>query len=329
MTSAWPDGALHSAIARCLRPIRSSRVVRSCAWAGSSAFVVALTGCGSGSAAPAAVSSTPTIAPPSPQALEAVTRAASTTQAQTASVSLRLEAAKVFGAASQPVTGSGAFDFRTGTGQAVLNQPSGAETVIFEPASVFVRQPSTGGSPGASALPRGKTWISAGLTESPTLRTNFPQFVVQAEGTNPVFLLDQVAWGAVSAAPLGRDTVAGGPAQGYLVEVDLTRAAAGAAGPPGAAFARAIGYEVTALGSTSASTASLVEMRVWVDGGGRVVRIQASPPGSGVGVTTVDMTAFGGAVRVSAPPTSRVADIVSLAPGGERENNGGGDSDGA
>jgi hypothetical protein len=84
-----------------------------------------------------------------------------------------------------------------------------------------------------------------------------------------------------------------------------------------------------AVGTTSAVSGSLVEMRVWIDGGGRVVRLQASPPGSGVGVTTMELTAFGGAVHVSAPPSSRVADIASLAPGGERENNGGGDSDGA
>jgi hypothetical protein len=258
-----------------------------------------------------------------------VRSAALSTQAQTASVSIRLEAAQVFGVAAQPVTGSGVFDFRTGAGKAVLNQPSGAETVIFEPASVFVRQPSAGAGAGASALPRGKTWISAGLTESPSIRTNFPQFVVQAEGTNPVFLLDQIVWGAVSAAPLGRSTVAGAPAEGYLAGVDLGRAATGASGPAGAAFARAIGYELTALGATSSQSSTPVGVRVWIDTAGRVVRLQASPPGSGVGVTTMDLSGFGAVAHVSAPPSSKVADIVTLSPGGERENNGGGDSDGA
>jgi hypothetical protein len=138
-----------------------------------------------------------------------------------------------------------------------------------------------------------------------------------------------VAWGAVSAAPLGRSAVAGEATEGDLVEVDLTRAAAAASGPPGAAFSRAIGYELTALGAPDAQAPARVAVRVWIDDRGRVTRLQASPPGSGVGVTIMELTAFGGTVRVSAPPSSRIADIVSLSPGGERENSGGGDADGA
>lgn len=330
MTCAGLNGALHRAIACSRSPTLSrSRAVVVAAWSGLSVLAVILTGCASGRIASATPSPTPTVAPPSARALEVVRGAASSTQGQTASVTMRLEAASVFGVAPQPVTGTGQFDFHSGSGSAVLHQSSGAETVIFEPASVFVRQPPAGANAGAGALPRGKTWISAGLTESPSLRTNFPQFVVQAEGVNPVFLLDQVAWGAVSAAPLGPRVVAGKPADGYLVEVDLSRAATGASGPAGAALSRAIGYELAALGTPGARAAGQVEMRVWVDDHGRVARLQASPPGSGVGVTTMDMTAFGATVRVSAPPSSRVADIASLAPGGERENNGGGDSDGA
>jgi hypothetical protein len=272
----------------------------------------------------------PTIAPASSAALAAVKSAAARTQVLTASVSLDLEAAKVFGAATAPVTGVGVFDFRSGRGRAVLKQATGPETVIFEPASVFVRQPSTTANAGASGLPKGKTWISAGLTESPALTTNFPQFVVQAEGTNPVFLLAQVTWGAVSAAPLGRAAVNGAPADGYLLSVDLARAAAGATGPAGPAFARAIGYELTALGSGASATATQLEpVRVWVDADGRVVQLRASPPGSGVGVTTVVLSSFGASLHVSPPPSSQIADIAYLSPGGERENNGGGDSDGA
>jgi hypothetical protein len=38
---------------------------------------------------------------------------------------------------------------------------------------------------------------------------------------------------------------------------------------------------------------------------------------------------FGTPVHVSAPSRTVVADIASLSPGGERENTGGGDADGA
>jgi hypothetical protein len=120
------------------------------------------------------------------------------------------------------------------------------------------------------------------------------------------------------------------------VGVDLVRAAStaagplGTAGPSGAAFARAIGYELTAAGVAGALPARQIEkVRVWIDGSGRMVQLQASPPGSGVGVTTMAFSSFGVSVRVSIPPSAQVADVASLTPGGERENNGGGDSDGA
>jgi len=267
-----------------------------------------------------------TIAPPSASALGTVSAASARSFAQSASISLDLAAAKVFGSAPQPVTGSGSFDFASGSGSAQLRQPGGTETVVFLPASVFVKQPSTA----AAALPRGKVWISAGLTEYPAISTNFPQFVLQAEGVNPVFLLAQVTWGATSAAPLGTRQVDGGEAQGFQVQVDLSTAAARATGPTAAAFSTAIAYELQALGANAPGTQiQFQSMRVWVDSAERVVELEASPPGSGIGTTTMTVKSFGTPVHVSMPPQRLIVDISSLTPGGERENNGGGDSDGA
>jgi len=285
-----------------------------------------MTSCGPAAVVTPAPSPTPTVAPASAQALQAVSSASRRTLSATAAVSLDLVAAKVLGASTAPVLGSGVFDFAAGRGRAVLSQPGGSETVVFEPSSVFVRQPTA-----VNVLPRGKTWISADLNEAEKLNTNFPQFVVQAEGVNPGFLLDQVAFGAVSAAPLARRVVDGSPASGYLVGVDLSRAGTtGGHGPASAAYGRAIGYEVAALdGGGPTSSPPIQEFRVWIDGSLHVVLLQASPPGSGVGVTTVSFSSFGAPVQIRVPPRSQTANVASLTPGGERENNGGGDADGA
>jgi hypothetical protein len=66
----------------------------------------------------------------------------------------------------------------------------------------------------------------------------------------------------------------------------------------------------------------------WVDRQGRVVQMQARLPGIGEGTELLAISYFGSAVQVTAPPPARVIDITSLTPSGERENRGGGDSDG-
>jgi hypothetical protein len=300
-------------------------------WFGALLWLSAASACGGGAGGGGgstfpAPSPSPPIAAPSPAALQTVQRAAVRSNSETAAVSLQLAAARVFGAAPRPVTGTGAFDFPEESGRDQLQQPGGTETVLFLPASVFVRQPAAA----TSALPPGKVWISAGLTEYPVLSTNFPQFVLQVEGVNPSFLLGEVAWGAASAAPLGSRLVGTTKTEGYLVQVDLSSAASNAAGPAAASFSRAIGYELQAEGESAQNGANASQtIRVWVDTAGRVVQLQASPPGSGVGTTTVTITSFGVPVHVSEPPKRRIVDIAKLTPGGERENNGGGDSDGA
>ena len=284
------------------------------------ALTVATTGCGRTTSAPPATGA-PAVGSATPADRSAASEAASHTLAYTASVSMDLDAAQVFGSSPTRVRGSGLFDLAGGRGQAQVQQPAGAETVVFLPAVVYVHEPPSV----AGVLPPGKTWMLAPLTQSETVATNFPQFVLQVEDLNPALLLGEVAWGAVSAAPLApRPGV-----HGYLVVVDLARASARAAGPAAVAFARAMQFEETDLGGGPGSTAPPVEVREWVDASGRVVQIQASPPGSGVGTTTFGLSAFGTGVVVTPPAMSEVVDIAALTPAGERENNGRGDSDGA
>jgi hypothetical protein len=63
-----------------------------------------------------------------------------------------------------------------------------------------------------------------------------------------------------------------------------------------------------------------IRVRVWVAPSGRVVRVQSSPPGSGVGEITETYSRFGSQVSVAPPPASQIVDIATLNPGGEQEN---------
>jgi hypothetical protein len=142
-------------------------------------------------------------------------------------------------------------------------------------------------------------------------------------------LLEQVALGAVSAVSLGQHQVAGAPATEYLVEVDLRRAAS-TAGATIPGLQRAIDYELVAgAGNSTKGGPVRQKIRVWVEAGGRAVQLQASPPGSGIGTTTLTVDGFGKGFRATTPPRGDVVDIATLTPGGERELIGGIDSDAA
>jgi hypothetical protein len=285
-----------------------------------------------GSCAPRSASTVPTpdqrapIGPATPQALRTVATAIGGTLGTTVAVSYDLIGAQVFGPASETVSGRGTFDLRRGVGKAQLSQASGTQLLDLTPTVVFTRVPS--GS--AAALPRGKSWMSATLDGSESLATNFPQFVIQVEGFNPLLYLDEVAWGAVSAAPLGSEVIKGVPARGYLVTVSLPAALGKSKGPSATSMSVAIRSELTSLGVSRGRAADqTVRLRLWIDRSGRVVTIQASPPGTGVGTTTMVLAPSGSTVKVVPPGLSKVVDIASLTPLGEQENNGKGDADGA
>jgi hypothetical protein len=282
------------------------------------------TACGSATGR-ASLSTSPTVAPPSGADLATVRSAAGRALTERVSMSLDLEAAQVFGATQPDVTGQGVFDLAAETGRVEVHQPTGPETVLFLPAMVYVRQPPST----AGALPPGKVWISTDLVQPETVSTNFPEFVLQVEDLSPALVLGEMAWGAISAAPLGQQAVAGSLAQGYEVRVDLAAAASRASGPAGTALAKAIQDEQAASGGGPGTTAPPAQVRVWINSGGRVVQVQASPSGSGVGTTVFKLSTYEPQVMVTAPDLAQVVDIASLTPLGERENNGRGDSDGA
>jgi hypothetical protein len=267
-------------------------------------------------------------------ALRSVRAAATITLSQSVRVAFKLVGAQIFGTARAETLGSGSFDFPSGRGRWTIDLPElthqelGTEHVVLFPDRAYL-QPKARKS---GVLPKGKLWMSAPLTGAESVTTNFPNFVEQVEGVNPLLLLDEIAWGAVSAKALGAQVVpeSATPAMEYRVSVDLTRALAAANGPSATALRLAMQGELTTPRSgRSSATGSIISILVWVDSASRIVRLLATPPGAGVGTALIGVRAFGGQAPISAPAASLVIDIGSLVPSGERESNGGGDSDGA
>jgi hypothetical protein len=285
-----------------------------------SALAIATGGC-AGSAAPST-----TVSPertPAAATVSVVRRAAAATLAAPAGVEFKLEGASAFGPSRAPVLGSGEFDFPSATGVEKIdlgevgNAEPGNEQALFLSERVYLQPKGLG----TSVLPAGREWVSATLTGSDAVSTNFPSFVVQVEGIDPRLPLSELAGGAVAAVPAGAEAVGGVPARRYAVTVDLARALSALNGPGASVLAQAIQSELAAPGGGQTSIA------VWI-GDGRVLQMRSAPPGAGAGTATMTLCCFGEPVTVSAPPSARVVDIAALTPSGERENNGGGDSDG-
>lgn len=242
--------------------------------------------------------------------------------AESLAVTVRLARATVFDSVPRSAVARGSFDFRSLRGILSLT-PQGArqtEPVVFTPAAVYIRPPAA-----SELLPPGKSWIVDRFADTPALAGSFPQFVAQVESINPGLVLDELAWGATTASAAGRDTVSGQGTTRYDVTVALGQAMAGATGPAREPFAVALETEIAALGG---STPAAVGVRAWVADSGRLLRIELTPPGTGLGTTTMTLTRLDGPVRADPPPAGQVVELTALTPTGERENRNGGDADG-
>jgi len=252
-------------------------------------------------------------------AARSVSDAARRTLSLTAHVDFTLQGAQAFGAARAPVFGKGSFDLRAGHGKEIIDLPEakhqehGNEHAIILPDRVFLQ-------PKGTRLPRGKRWVSAAIAGSESVRTNFPGFVSEVEGVNPILALSELAWGTRSARPMGEELIGHAVTERYRLSVDLARVLSALTGPSANALGQAIQDALTG------SRATILD--VWVDRTGRVIEFRTGTQGSGDGEALVRLSSFGANVSVSDPPSSRVIDISALTPSGERENNGGGDSDG-
>ena len=195
-----------------------------------------------------------------------------------------------------------------------VRDPSGKETLVFLPKRVFDRPPPQE----AVALPQGRPWIRADFNER-VRGSLLAQYLLRCEGRDPGFLLAEIAWGARTAAPLGRRVINRTQAAGYLVRVSPPRAAAAAAGPRAQGFARTVRFAEQAAGASAQAADQII--RVWVDRSGRVVAIRASPPGSGVGTTVMTITSFGVPVHPIPPARNQIVDLATLTPAGDLDHD--------
>jgi len=267
----------------------------------------------------------PPVGTASPQALSDVKHAASVTLTQSATFAMTLAGATVFGNASS-VSATGSFDFRDLRGAASVAPPHGVpeKRAIYDPAAVYTR-PGTGAS-----LPPGKSWIVSHFADAAELGRNFPQFVGQVESLNPGLTVTELAMGSTSAVAARSETVDGLSATRYDVTVDLRQALAGATAPAQLPYSLALESGIAQLAGVSTSPASpVVAMHVWATHAGQLVRVDFSPPTTGIGAISMTLSGYGTKVTSDPPPADQVVDLALVSPSGERENRNGGDADGA
>jgi len=278
-------------------------------------------------AGPGALAPAPA-APPSgmasAQALWDVRRAASLTVGQCAAFSMTLVGATSFGDASS-TQATGWFDFRDLRGTTSVAPPNGVpeKRAIYEPAVVYT-------TPGAvTSLPAGKSWIVSHFAEAAELGVHFPQFVGQVESLNPGLTVTELALGSTSAAAMGNETVDGLSATRYDVTVDLRRALAGATAPAQVAYSLALVSGIAQLAGASSPPASpVVAMRVWATRDGPLLRVDFSPPTTGIGAVAMALGGYGTTMPSDPPPAGQVVDFALVSASGEREDGNGGDADG-
>jgi hypothetical protein len=248
----------------------------------------------------------------------------------TATYTVVLIGATVFGSSSW-VEGAGSFDFRAQQGTLLLS-PSGTglhEPLVFAPLAVYIRPPAS-----SESLPPGKSWILASFSDTRVLQTNLPDYVIEVESLNPALVLSELLWGGVAAAPSGSAMIQGRTASRYDVTVDLNQALASASGAAQVPLSLALQAELRAVGGSTAAGASArsssrITVGAWIGESGRLLRVELTPPGAGVGRMTMNLAGFGTAVLATLPPAAQVTDVASLTPAAERESKNGGDSDGA
>jgi hypothetical protein len=243
--------------------------------------------------------------------LHSAVAAAKTTLSSTVGSNSTLSNANVLGKVRAKVLAPGAFVFRTGPGYERINLPGGTarEYLVYLPTKLYFER----GLSKTQMVPyEGKDWVSVALSGPGSVAAISPRFILHAEGLNPELLLDEIVWGGESALHLGEPVVDHVPESEYRVTVNLKRAMAAATGPSAGAMRSAIAEELAAVPSGRSA------ITVWVNGAGRVARLQATVPGSGLGTVSTYLSTYGAKLATSLPPPSQVFEITAQTASGAK-----------
>jgi hypothetical protein len=214
-----------------------------------------------------------------------------------------LERPRLFATGVTVQGGRAAYDFRTGLGYEFLvlqRGDGGSQTLLldFAPTTFLVSpQPAPAG-----ALPAGKLWISIPLAEGEAYGAS----VAQVQALTPELPLDELAWGARAASPVGTRVVGQVPMDEYRVSVDLKKAVSAARKARRPAVVAALESQLRAAGSRR------VTIRVWINGPGYIGRIDVPVPGSGLGTASLVFTSFRLRYTGTGPPSSQIVPLASL-----------------
>jgi hypothetical protein len=206
------------------------------------------------------------------------------------------------------VDGEGAFDLATRRGTFSLDLPQiGRTEAVVIGDTAFERVPEL------AELSPGKSWVrvdAANAQQAADLRR--PSSLVRLLAGDPFSVLQYLHGVAGDVHAVGREPVRGVPTTHYRTVVDLRRAAAHL--QPGA--------QQSAVRLEEALGTSVVPTEVWVDVRGRARRQQlqldyeAGPPAGApddgtpsVVTFTVELFAFGVAVKAAPPPPSETIDF--------------------
>jgi len=254
-------------------------------------------GCGGGGAKSAAAS------------LELVVGAAKNTLGQTTRGLTTLTDPRAFGDSPAQLQAISVFDVASQLTFARVDLPGPVEKnksprqdfVVLTPTTLYLDPASK------AALPKGKLWLSLPLASPSAATGRTARYVEQAVGLDPQLLLDEIAWGGVSAAHHGSTVVVHIPLDKYVVTVDLERALAGVGGRLARAARIAIEEQLASAGSHTK-----VDMTVLVDADGRVAQLTGSIPGSGLGTISSTMS-YGIKISPSTPSPAQVVPLASVA----------------
>jgi hypothetical protein len=204
--------------------------------------------------------------------------------------------------------GRGAYELPAGLGYEflALPRPGRAQQLLFfdfRPEEFLLAPPPA--TP--AVLPAGKAWISVPFTGAAAARG---ALAAQIEALSAELPLDEVSWGARAASPLGARVVGHEPMDEYRVSVDVAAALSAARRARRASIAAAIEAEL------HSGAPERLTIDVWVNGPGYVGRIEAATPGSGLGRTAFLFTSFTEPYSGTAPPSSQIVPLDSVARAG-------------